>query len=137
MAVTDYGKSRWIICAVGALFIIGRIVLRDSTLIVFIVATINSIAYLYVTFSVIERCYISFKDKIRVSDLLNIVKTRRCKKAYIIRAIVFLLNITIVIIYVIFFRSSMINDVIAIFTVVLSIVDDSIIQLVTENYQTY
>jgi len=137
MAASESGKSRWVICAVGILFVIARIYLRESTLLLFIVATINSIAFLYVASSIIERCFMYFKSMLVDSDLLKVVITRRCKRAYRIKIELFIAIVLSIIIYVPFFATATVNDVIAILSVVLSIIDDSIVQLVTENFQLY
>ena len=71
------------------------------------------------------------------SDLLKVVITRRCKRAYRIKIELFIAIVLSIIIYVPFFATATVNDVIAILSVVLSIIDDSIVQLVTENFQLY
>lgn len=137
MVVTDYGKTRWVICAVGALFILARICFKDSNLLFYIVAAINSIAFLYVTYSIVERCIAVIKDRIKQAELLPVVKLRRCRKVNLVRVFSYIFMFLIVITYVTLFRTPTINDVIAICTVVISIVDDSIVQLIIGSYRIY
>lgn len=132
---TTNTKRSIIILIIFVLFIVIRYYYDADPNIIYIIATMNIISLTYVYLGIYMDIKGSLKGRINYSNLPQQIKERKKKqilsKAKFFYWLVYIILICIYLLYV----SSILNDIFAMISLVLSLVDDSIVNMVNSNYK--
>lgn len=119
-----------------ALLIIFRCLTEKSTHLVEFIAIINLIALLIVIYSILVQIKEGLVKRIEAFQIPNAIALR--EKNSISKRLDFIVYIPfglLSILYVIFFPSALLNDIITIVALCLSVSDEYIVEAVTNNYK--
>ena len=129
-------KNITLLCFAIAIIIAIRIIFDTNENIVYIVAGINIVAFLFVVYSIIDKIIKNINIKIKES---NCPKQIRDRETQTIQFKVYLFSIILpgvaVVIYWKFFCTNLGNDIISVLALGISILDDTIVEKITEYYR--
>ncbi len=129
-------KKTFSLCIVIGLLISIRSIFNKSSNMTYIVASVNIIAFSFVVYTIIEKIVFKIIGKIRESNVPIKIINREIRK---IRTKVWGLGgivvVGLIVIYLICYCSNLGNDIISILALGFSVLDDDIIDLISENYR--
>lgn len=116
-----------LIAIVSVIIIVFRFLLDGSDYELFFVSSVTIISFLFVLFCITSNIYNNRVREYENNDYPKIVIRKQKQKLSRLAWFVFGFLITFSILYILFFKSNVINDVIAIITLVISIEDSYIV----------
>jgi len=125
-----------VLSVVIAIIIFIRCVFDSIDELVYIVAGINIVAIVFVIYTIIEKIVENITRKIKESSVpKQIVKREITSTRLKVWGISCLINISLVLLYFLYWCSSLGNDIISILALGISVLDDEIVKKVTEAYK--
>lgn len=129
-------KKIWVLIIVIGIIIMLRIIFDNNSNLIYIIAGINIVAMVFVIYTVIEKVICNVIKKIQESGIPEqIIRRETINAQYKIWFWSILTSIIVIVLYLLLLCSDLGNDIISILTLGISVLDDEIVHMITENYK--